>query len=105
LKIAKIVKGDIAREPKNLLFVDVYCQIKDWVKRTFPDALVRTRAILAVLLSSNALYPALLGILAAAVTHHPGGMVVAEDILRGDRCIFYFQNRPRFSEWPPLSGG
>ena len=99
------MKGDISLEPKNLLFADVYCQTQDWVKRTFPDALVRTRAIHAALLSSNALYPALLGILAAAVTYHPGGMVVAEDILRGDRCTLYFQNPPRFSEWPPLSGG
>jgi hypothetical protein len=38
-----------------------------FVQRTFPDALARTRTILAALLSSNALYRALLGILAAAV--------------------------------------
>jgi hypothetical protein len=63
------------------------------------------QAILAALLSSNALYPALLGILAAAVTYHPGGMVVAEDILRGDRCHFYLQNLLRVSKWLPLSGG
>jgi hypothetical protein len=105
LKIAKIVKGDISLEPKNLLFAEVYCQIQDRVKRTFPDALVRTRAIHAALLSPNALYRALLGILAAAVAYHPGGMVVAEDMLRGDRCTFYFQNPLRFLEWPPLSGG
>ena|SRR6266487_4057366 len=37
-------------------------------KRTFSYAGVRTHATLAVLLSSIALYPALLGILAAAVT-------------------------------------
>jgi hypothetical protein len=38
------------------------------LKRTFSYAVVRTHTIIAVLLSSNALYPALLGILAAAVT-------------------------------------
>jgi hypothetical protein len=48
---------------------------------------------IAALLSSNALYPALLGILAAAVTSHLGGMAIAEDILRGDPCNFYFQNQ------------
>jgi hypothetical protein len=71
---------------------------------TFSDAIVRMQAILAALLSSNALYPALLGIIAAAVIYHPGGMVVAEDILRGDLCHFYFQN-PRSSKRPPWSGG
>lgn len=43
------------------------CQCKT-VKRTFSYAAVRAHAILAVLLSSIALYPAVLGILAAAVT-------------------------------------
>jgi hypothetical protein len=63
------------------------------------------QAILAALLSSNALYPAHLGILAAAVMYHPGGMVVAEDFLRGDQCDFYFQNPFRWSKRPLLRGG
>jgi hypothetical protein len=63
------------------------------------------QAILAALLSSNALYPAHLGILAAAVMYHPGGMVVAEDSLCGDRCQLYFQNPFRFSERSLLRGG
>jgi hypothetical protein len=59
------------------------------------------QANLAALLSSNALYPSHLGILAEAVMYYAGGMVVAEDFLRGDRCQFYFQNPKR----PLLRGG
>ena len=90
--------------PKNFVFGHVYCQIQDWAKRTFSDAIVRMQAIVTALLSSNALYPAHLGILAASVMYHPGGMVVAEDILRGDLC-HYFQNPRRSSKRPPWSGG
>ena len=57
-------------------------------ERTFSCAFVRTDPILAVLLSSNALYQAFLRILAVAVTYHFGGMVVAEDILGGDPMQF-----------------
>jgi hypothetical protein len=50
------------------------------------------QAFLAVLLSSHALYPPVLGFLAAAVTYALGGMVIAEDVLRGDPCSLHFQN-------------
>jgi hypothetical protein len=72
---------------------------------TFSAAIARMQAILAAFLSSNALYPVHLGILAAAVMHHFGGMVVAEDILHGDRCQFYSQNPFRWSKRPGLRGG
>ena len=57
-------------------------------KGTIPNAVVRTHSILAVVLSSHALYAALLGNLAIAVSLNLRGMVIAEDRLRGAHAVF-----------------
>jgi hypothetical protein len=62
--------------------------------------------MLAAFLSANALYPAALPLLTAGVMQHRKGMIIAQDILRGEPCGRRCQNRQRrLSTCFPLGGG